>query len=152
MTKPSTVSDHHYIMCNWHFKDLNIHPTQRWKTKWWKLNPENVTCAIVNNNKLMNIFSSMKTETVWNTLIEGLNEVINTIAPTRIIQSKKDYILYVVNKVKQFIDNSQIQLTKAIATNNSEEWKLYKFMRNKVTKENKSAYYKVKLESSGTMW
>ena len=56
-------------------------------------------------------------EKIWNHLILGLNEIVNKIATTRIIQGKKSYELFVNKEVLEHIIETKAQLTKAIVSN-----------------------------------
>ena len=59
-------------------------------------------------------------------LIMAMNQVMTEIVPTKVIQTTKEYLPYVSEEVKEFIDDTNIQLTKAITTKDSNEWRLHK--------------------------
>ena len=126
-----------------------------YKTNWKNLNPENVNEMIQNNTKLMGILTKQNPEVIWPNLIMGLNEIINTLAPTTIIQCKANHIPYINDEVKEYIKDSETQLTKAIVSKSCDEWRAYKSMRNgikKIVEKAKTNYYQNKLKVRKTMW
>ena len=75
-----------------------------------------------------------KTEKVWNQLIEGMNNVINSISAKRRVQCNKTYQLYITNDVRENIEEMNSQLEKAIETKDINEWRLFWVIRNAINK------------------
>ena len=115
-TKPSIISDHKSISCLIHEKELREDDRQMKKTEWWRLNPDNLVQGILQNKKMMSTLSMTNGEKVWTTLIEGFNEVVNNIAPSKIVQCKRNYQPYIDKEILEEIEETNKQLELAIMT------------------------------------
>ena len=107
------------------------------------------------NQKLMNILSLRNSENIWSTFIMELNRIINHLAPTKIVQCHKNFLPYVSEEVVEHIDETNKQLSKAIQTKDTNEWRLYKTMKNQVSKiieKMKRSYYMGKMKRIRSMW
>ena len=123
--------------------------------EWANLNKENILQEVIYNENLNKILSMTNTNDIWNNLIEELNTIINKIAPTRIIQIKKNSMPYFNKELDENIKECDEQLTKAITTKELEEWRLYRSMRNTLYKYieiAKDIYYSEKLQKTKDMW
>ena len=120
-TVPGIVSDHFMIMCLFHTEILKENHMYMWKTEWWRINAENLTEMILQNEMVMGILKSTNQNIIWSNLITGLNQVINLIAPTRIVQCKNDYLPYFGKEVEEQIKEVNNQLEIAIKTQNQGE-------------------------------
>ena len=111
--------------------------TQYWfcyKTEWWKINPNNLTENILKNIKIMNILKLTNSERIWSDLISGMNQVINSLAPTWVVHCQKSYQLYIDMSIKEHIEKTNLQLNRAIVTTDTNEWRLFKSLRNQLSK------------------
>ena len=84
-----------------------------------------------------------------------MNLIIDEMAPTKIVQCKKDYAPYIGEQVMSYINDTKKQLSRAITMKNTGEWRIYKPMRNKISEvieKSKVEYYNAKLNDTKTMW
>ena len=65
-----------------------------------------------------------------------MNTIINTIAPSKIVQFKKDFIPYYNSNIRQQLKDTETLLQTAIHTYEFEHWVEYKNKRN-ITKKYK---------------
>ena len=154
-TLPGIISDHKIISCLLHTEILTQHPMYIYKTNWWKIQPDVLMQMITENKKIMNSLTKTDPDAVWADIIEGLNEIINTLAPTKVIQCKSKYMPYVGKEVEEFIEDANLQLEKAIVTNDAGEWRLFRCLRNqvgKLIKKSKRIYYLEKITNKMKMW
>ena len=154
-TKPGIISDHKIVTCLVHSEELVENPRYRFKTDWWKIEEENATAMVLENQKLMETLTRTSTEKIWTLMIEGMNEVINGIAPTKVVQCKADYIPYINKEVLEHIEETNEQLTKAIETKKTDEWRLYTNLRNQVGKlieGSKKVFFELKQNTTKGRW
>ena len=134
LTIPGLISDHHILTCLFHTELLKDKPKYMWKTEWWRINPENLTKLLSENELVMGILKKTNQNIVWSNLITGINQVINTLAPTRVIQCKNNYLPYVDKEIEEKIHESNAHLEVAIRTKDHGEWRYFKFLRNRIGK------------------
>ena len=104
---------------------------------------------------MMGILKLTNQEVVWSNLIKGFNQVIKSIAPTKVVQSKKSYQPFINEDILDHIERTNLQLTRAIETSDIGEWRCFKVLRNQVTKLidfAKKAYYLNKTDTMRNIW
>ena len=92
---------------------------------------------------------------IANLLQLELNVVINSIAPSKTIQYKKNYQPFIDNNIREQMNNTQILLNKAIETQEFSDWTEYKNSRNITQKQLKLAkknYTIAKFKKSRDKW
>ena len=140
----SYFSDHDVIIANYFTGETIFTPQFRWNINFTNLTPENLKSKIDANEKLKNIDSLQSSEEVWLTIFNELNAIINELAPRTRVQIKKRHKKYFNKAIKAEMKNVDRQLCIAIQTNNNEEWRLFRHMRNSLYKnieKRKKEYY-----------
>ena len=140
----SYFSDHDVIIANYFTGETIFTPQFRWNINFTNLTPENLKSKIDANEKLKNIDSLQSSEEVWLTIFNELNAIINELAPRTRVQIKKRHKKYFNKAIKAEMKNVDRQLCIAIQTNNNEEWRLFRHMRNSLYKNietRKKEYY-----------
>ena len=89
--------------------------------------------VIQENTNLMAVFKFYDPDYVANAIVEEMNQIVNDIAPTRIIQTKKEYIAFHNEESKNLKVEADESLNRAITNNDKDEWKHYQRIRNKQT-------------------
>ena len=87
----STISDHDGVLCTAHLKDIIINEQFFITRDYRKLNFASLEPYLKSNIKLQSIMHDGDPEIIASRLINGLNEVIEVIAPTLRIQRKKKH-------------------------------------------------------------
>ena len=82
----------------------------------------------------MSILSMTDPDKIWSLYIEAMNAIVNTLAPTKVVQFRKDHGPYVKEDVRNQICEVDKQLEKSITTKDMEKWRLYCVMRYSVLK------------------
>ena len=77
------------------------------------------------NERMMGILKKTNQEAVWSDLITGFNQAINSIAPTKVVQCKKNHEPYINQEVLDFIEETNQQLTTAIRISDLGEWRKF---------------------------
>ena len=147
-TKPTIISDHKLVSFEFHVNEIIDPPKFIFKTEWWKFNKNNLTLGMTQSEKIMGILRMTSTEKVWNQMIEGINEVINSISTKKRVQCLRNNQPYITNDVREQIEEMNNQLEKAIETKDLNEWRLFRIIRNTVSrliKKRKRLYYTNKM-------
>ena len=155
VTFPTHISDHEAVACNYHVQRLKERPKTILIRDHSILTRQNLLEAFMANDKLNDIFQIHDIDQKWEFLIEIYNGIINTLAPSRLIQIKDDKTPFLTPEIEDDIKSLDIQLTNAIQTKDMEEWRSYRAMRNILyrTIENlKSIFYIDLLKKSRQMW
>ena len=154
-TLRSHIADHDMVNINFHTKDLQLNPQFTKIRDTRNLKRENIVPTIENNIQINSIFSMTCPNKIAKVLIEELNKVIEYLAPSKIVQVRKDHQPYINEETRDYIKLADTQLNCAISSNDVEEWRIYKYMRNRITEiieASKLVYYTKILVNSKDMW
>ena len=103
----------------------------------------------IDRSEILNsIFWSNDSDFIAEALQIELNAIYNALAPGKAQQFKTNYIPYYNNEIRDEINRCNEILTKAIKTNNTENWRVFRNTRavlNKNINSKKSEYLKSKL-------
>ena len=103
-----------------------------------------------------NVFHHTDPNQIAPIILETLNQIIDTLAPMRIVPVKKDNIPYIDSETRKDIKLNKKQLTEAIlAKNDKHKWRKYRKLRNNIFKtisKNKASYIKRKLAKPIDKW
>ena len=124
ITKHLCIADHDLISILYHTEIIVDKPQFRMTRNWSGLSRENLVHMIENDPIINSIFSLTSVDKVWNILLTQLNSYINKLAPTKVIQLKKNYVPYMTSEIKDHIEQSNQALSEAIRKNEPEEWML----------------------------
>ena len=129
-TLPSHIADHSFVKLNFHSDILKSKPQFRETRNFNNINADVLMEEINNNAKLQGLFALKCPNKIFNILIEEINNIINKIAPAKLIQIKRKDHPYMNNDLKELKKELDDQLNNAIVTKELEEWRLYKTLRN----------------------
>ena len=121
ITKPTHISDHEMVSCNYHVQRLKERPKTIKVRDYTLLTRQNIMEQIMENERLNRIFSMNDVDAKWELLIEVYNEVINNLAPSKLIQVKDDQVPFMTEEVEDETRKLDAQLTTAIESKDIEE-------------------------------
>ena len=87
-----TKSDHNILTLNYNNKKLNINPTYKIKRDFNLLNTDILTQYCDMNDRIDTVFDYDMSNDIADILIDEINNIIQTIAPSRLIQCKTGII------------------------------------------------------------
>ena len=119
------------------------------------LTKSNLALGIQNSENLNSIFNSQDPNFIAETIQIELNTLIDTIAPCKIVQNKKDYCPYYDNEILNDIQNNKNMLKLAIETNDKDNWRNFKnntINLNTKIEEAKKEYFKKGFSSKNDQW
>ena len=99
---------------------------------------------ISNSTNPQQLFTFNDANTVANVIMAELNLMVNSIAPSRIIQTKKKHAPYLNAEAHEQIQQRQQQYKLAVQTDTQDDWRLYRNIRNttkRLLDRLKTAYY-----------
>merc|ERR1712240_702147 len=91
VTQKDILSDHNILTFNYNNKRLNIKPTYRIKRDFNLLNTDILTYYCDMNDKIDTVFDYDNSDDIADILIDEVNNIIQTIAPSKLIQCKNRY-------------------------------------------------------------
>ena len=155
ITKHSHIADHDWVSIMFH-TDLIIDKPQFLMTRSWsELNKENLDKLIDNDPIINGIFNLTGVDKVWNILILQINSYINQLAPTRIIQIKKNSAPYMCEEADYRLNECDKALTEAIRTDEQEKWRVWRSLRNQTSRfidQIKGDYFTRVLNNTNQIW
>ena len=110
---------------------------------------------IKRNERLDSLFSKEDPDEITEILINEMNEIIERIAPVKVVQRKSNEKNYDNKETAEFRKETEAQLEKAIRLNEIEEWRIFRSMRNQLLKWMKNVYsqrMERKMNDKRTMW
>ena len=144
ITKPTHISDHESVSCNFHVQRLKERPKSIKVRDYKLLTRQNLMHEIMQHERLNNLFSISDVNAKWECLINVYNDIINKLAPQKIIQVCDNQAPYINDEIKEEEKLLNQQLSTAINSKDLNEWRLYRAMRNvlyKVINKVKTQYY-----------
>ena len=91
---------------------------------------ENLSRLINNDVDLNKIFTMTFVDRIWNTLITQLNIIINTLAPSKVIQLTQNHVPYINSEFMARMSDNNKALTEAIQSNDNESRRVAKNVRS----------------------
>ena len=98
------------------------------------LTPDNLNNMIENKAKFNEIFSVKDPNVITSTFITDMNNIINTLDPTRRVQINKFNKNNISDEIKEAITKTDNQCTKAINSEKREEFRKAKNLQHKLNK------------------
>ena len=154
-TIKSIFSDHCYLVGNYKNKNMSYKPKKIKIRNHRALTKAKLENAIFFNENLNTIFSHQDPDTIALTLQVELNSIINSIAPKKFINFKKNHAPFLNQEIKNDIKNNHLLLTKAIESKNQEDWRNFrnsKINTNKKIESAKKKYLNEKLANAKHGW
>ena len=154
-THKNIYSDHCILTAQYNTDQQIYHP-KFIKSRNSKLLQRRTLIKYINESPLLNsIFKYTNPEIVTNIIQLELNTIINTIAPSKIIQYKANYSPYYNNEIIKNLKVSHNLLNTAIINNDQNSWREFRNFRNKIDKTikiNKTEYIRNKFNNNSTQW
>ena len=154
-TIKSHIADHCLVNLRFHTKDLIQSPQFMKKRDTRNLIRENIAPLIIQNIELNSVFTMTNTNKIAQIILTELNDIIEYLAPSRIVQVRIDNLPYINEETREYIREADIQLNLAITSKDVSEWRIYKYMRNRISEVIEAAklyHYTKMLSKSRDMW
>ena len=98
-----------------------------------------LTQHVQNSFLLDSIFNYDDPDTVTEILQLELNSIINSIAPSKVVQYRSDYVPYYNEDILNDMTKQKAMLNRAILSNSHDDWREFKNFRTTVDKKIKNA-------------
>ena len=121
------------VLAQIHAKDIEDKPQFIRVRDWSLVTSENIMREIKENERLNGIFNYQDPDIVAEILVEELNNILEKIAPSKVVQMRKENNPRDKETLRKKKECDQ-QLEIAIEKNENEEWRLHKSLRNQLTK------------------
>ena len=128
------MSDHAYLTTKYMTKEQIYTPKFISLRDNRQLTKQNLKICIDLNQNFKNIVKFNHPNDIANSLQIELNTIINTVAPSRIVQFKKDHQPYINGEISTLLEETNSLLNNAITTNEFEDWVKFKNFRNNTQK------------------
>ena len=154
-TYHSCVADHDFVSIMLHTDEIIDKPQLMLSRDWSNLNRDNLINEIKSDEIISSVFTMTSSDRVWNDIIIQLNIIINRLAPSKIVQLSSNFVPYQNSEISNAISEANAQLTCAIQSNDIEEWRAYRALRNlasKIIKKIKGEYYTRVLNNTNALW
>ena len=102
------------MIANYSTKEPQYTPKFIQKRNYDELNVHNINLCLDNSEILNSVFTSNDPEYIAESIQLELNTIYNTLAPSKMVQYKTNYIPYYNNEIREEIDNCNNMLPKAI--------------------------------------
>ena len=126
------TSDHKLIKVTRFSKSFKHLPRYVRKRIFGKFNEDQFKQRI-NECKLDEILSYTDVNKAAETLTHKLTKILDEMAPVRKIQTRKNYAAWMSKETKTLKERREAAHERAVTTNNQEDWRYYKNLRNQVT-------------------
>ena len=154
-THNNIFSDHKIITAQYNAV-LKIYHPKFIKSRNFRLLTTEAISLYINNSYLLNsIFRYDNPEIITNIIQIELNAIIDSIAPAKIVQYKKDFCPYYDSNIVNKLKLSNVMLTAAINSHNQNDWRAFKNDRNDLSKiidKAKSTYCKNNFKNKNKQW
>ena len=126
------TSDHKLIKVTRFSKSFKHLPRYVRKRIFGKFNEDQFKQRI-NECKLDEILSYTDVNKAAETLTHKLTKILDEMAPVRKIQTRKNYAAWMSKETKTLKEKREAAHERAVTTDNQEDWRYYKNLRNQVT-------------------
>jgi hypothetical protein len=144
LTKWKGGSDHAMLLAHYSYATRTQLPGFLITRNRAQLTPAKINNMLSESQDLKNILNEQDPNKIANTLTKILTEIVNKLAPTRKIQVKKNYCPYITKSTLKMMDERAKAQTIARQTNNIDDWRQYRSLRNSVNrqiKQDKSKWF-----------
>ena len=157
MTHNTGASDHCILTGTYSTKFSTVSPSFITTRDKALLTPSSLEQFIDNSLPLAQMFSSGDSETIADTLMQEFDLMINTIAPSRRVQTCKKHAPFIDTETLAQIAQRKEHYAKARQSNTPEDWRLYRHTNNttnRLIKQKKIDFYRQKFDTKDdkTMW
>ena len=154
-THNNIFSDHCILTAQYNANTTLYHPKFIKSRNTKLLNRNNLLNYLNHSENLQKIFRYDDPDLVALILHVELNTIINSIAPVKKIQYKKNYIPFYTPQIIEDIKTSNNLLNQAIVNSDQNTWREFKIFRNTLNKNidlKKSQYIENKFKNKSTQW
>ena len=148
------MSDHKLIKCRRHTKSLKAH--QRYiRKRSFKNFKKDEFIEKLDRIELSEILECTDVDNAVEMLTTKLNSVLDELAPIRTFQTRVNYAPWLSEGTKFLKKQREEAQEKAARTNDLEDWRFFRTIRNQVTRRSRSdkkEWEEKKLEKSDDMW
>ena len=130
----SHIADHSIVKFQYHCKAILRKPQIRKVRNWKNLTHDNIMNLLESNEKIQSAFQEEDPDKIASIIVEELNDVVETLAPAKTVQNKKENYPYITREVKDLKKEAEYFLEDAIKNKDRNQWKEYTKRRNIVTK------------------
>ena len=96
---------------------------------------ESLLEALKLNPNMQGVFHHSDPNKIAEIIMQTLNQIIDILAPLRIVPIKKDHIPYIDSETRRALKINKVQLTEAISSKTDlAKWRVYRKNRNKIEK------------------
>ena len=144
-------SEHMGVFCRINIDQVIINQQFRKIRNRINLNSKTLMPLIENNLKLQGIFSTSEPDTIAETLTTEIDNIVESVAPSKIIQIKKKDNLKITGETRNKILEADIAVTKATRTLEQNDFRHAKNLQNEVKKrikEDETEYLKRNLNNN----
>ena len=138
------VADHNLIVLIIRLRGHNIRPTEIVKRCWSKVNQEDYRDE-VSKIDWSQIYKIKNPDLAYEYLESNLNNILDKMAPNKIIQIRKKYRNWVKQETKDKIKERETARNVARESKSEIDWQSYKVLRNlctKMTNDDRKNYFK----------
>merc|ERR1711989_541 len=150
ITHDYMIYDHKLLSLTYNTKEQIYYPQFIETRNRYKINRFNLLKGI-ENSQLYRVFHYTNPNIIANIIQVELGTIIDTIAPLKVKQYRKDYVPYIDSNTLNKIEENNLLLTDAITKYDAESWRQYRTNRNlinKLIKNKKQEYIKNKFNSN----
>ena len=148
------MSDHKLIKCRRHTKSLKVH--QRYiRKRSFKNFKKELFLEKLDQINLNEILECTEVDRAVELLTNKLNTILDELAPIKTFQSRANYAPWLSDETKLLKKQREEAQEKASRSNDLEDWRLFRAVRNQVTarsRSDKKKWEENKLEKGGDMW
>ena len=130
VTHDDILSDHKILTCNYNNKQLNIKPTYKLKRDFNLLNKDILTDYCDRNDRIDTVFDYDTSNEIADILIEEIDNIIQTISPSKLVQCKNRYNKWYNTDIERQADIKNKAHDKAKKTNDPDDWRDFRRQRN----------------------
>ena len=154
-TIKSIISDHCIVKAQFHVNCIRAKPQFGRNQDTSQLNSENLMSKIEESDVLEKIFQKTDPDEIAEYIVLELNRIIEELAPSRIVQVKHNFEPWENEETREVLREANEQLSIAIQYNRVEEWRLFRYLRNKARKtleKAKNSYFVKRLTHVKNVW
>ena len=148
------MSDHKLIKCRRHTKSLKVHQRYIRKRSFKNFKKEQFL-EYLDQINLKEILDCTEVDKAVEILTNKLNIILDELAPIKTFQTRVNYAPWLSDETKLLKKQREEAQEKASRTNNLEDWRLFRAIRNQVTARSrldKKKWEENKLEKGDDMW
>ena len=85
-------------------------------------NPLDIELLACFNPFLQQIWSNRNVQETWNLLDQGIEDISNMLAPTKVVQHKSNFHPYMTDELKELDESVKLKFSHAVKTGRDYDW------------------------------